>query len=94
MKKYCFIYKHHGNNKFKIKFILAKDVNEAKEVAILLMKIESGNSYSEKDIRGLFEITEDKFVNMEDLNKLNNEIENFMQQIINDIDNEEDNDNG
>ena len=86
IKKYYFIWHNIANNQFHLNFVSAKDEEEAKEIAVLLMRVYSNEKYyTVENIQTIQEITDNIYYTKEKIEKMQNEIENFVDKIINEV---------
>lgn len=65
MKKYCFNWFCHHK---RTEFLYAENIEEAKKMAVLIMRLQGGLIYDEKNIQEI-RCIDDKFYNMDKLQK-------------------------
>lgn len=65
MKKYYFSWYNHIAQQYQTDFILAENITQAAQIAVMIMKISAGDMYSEDHIECLDEINDDYFYNID-----------------------------
>lgn len=67
MKKYYFTWYNHIAQSEQTDFVLAENITQAKQMAVLIMKFFGGNRYSIDDIEVIDELDDDYFYTMDEL---------------------------
>lgn len=70
-KKYYFSWYNHLAQTQQINFIKAKDITEAKQIAILIMQVYGGSyNYDNTDIYCIYELDEDQYYTMNEMKEI------------------------
>lgn len=66
-KKYCFTYYNYIACEDQMEFILANDLHQAKQLAVLYMRLRCGNSYNVNNISSIEELDDSYFYSLGDI---------------------------
>jgi len=91
-KKYCFTYYNYIACEDQMEFILANNLHQAKQLAVLYMRLRCGNSYNVNNISSIEELNDSYFYSLGDIKAKYDSLgkEFIMPEIIEDEEDEDD----
>lgn len=67
MKKYYFNWYNYIAQQDQVDFVMAENITQAKQMAVLIMQFFAGNRYTVNDINSIDELTDSYFYTMNDI---------------------------
>ena len=70
MRKYYFAWFNYHAQREQVDFVLAENIDEARQIAINIMKYFGGNGYNNYDIEVIDEVSDDYYFNIDRIKKM------------------------